>query len=496
MGRSTKAMLSCLPLAALFAFLFHGAATGLNLLLFELAAAVAWVGLHRRPIPPLARLALFGTLLTALMVVAHASTMAVTMNLVSAALFAGVMLAPAVNALHRVAVLAMAHVASIPLGILHALPFPHKRSSAPSITAGNLLSFALVPLVLLVFSAMYRSSNPHFDRFMASVVDWFGQLDLPLIGSFLVGLLISGFLLLPSRNAKLIGWAHQGDDRLLAGDQPLKKLQGERLTALLLLAGLNLLLVVANVLDIRHVWLGFEFNGQYLKQFVHEGTYMLLFSILLGAAIVLYCFRGGLNFMREAWPVKWLAYAWLGQNILLALSVGMRNYWYIHYYALAYKRIGVAFFLLALCIGLVLVVIKVRRGRSPHYLLRTNVLALYGVALVMSVFNWDGIMAGYNMAQQGKAFVHLDFLAGLSDKALPWSVKPQEDLEVIAAFNATLVGGAEHYSRDLYMEPEAYRHHIQQRVTTFLHQYPERSWKEWNWADARAYRMLSGASPQ
>jgi hypothetical protein len=496
MGRSTKAMLSCLPLAALFAFLFHGAATGLNLLLFELAAAVAWVGLHRRPIPPLARLALFGTLLTALMVVAHASTMAVTMNLVSAALFAGVMLAPAVNALHRVAVLAMAHAGTVPLALLRALPFRRTQFGGPPITAGSLLPLVAVPVVLFLFGAMYSSSNPHFDRLLAEVEIWLGQLNLPLAGNLLAGLLVSGFLLLPARNAELLGWAHQGDDRLVACGSSDAALQGERLTALLLLAGLNLLLLAANVLDIRHVWRGFEFNGQYLKQFVHEGTYMLLLSIVLGAGIVLYCFRGGLNFAREARPVKWLAYAWLGQNIVLAFSVGMRNYWYIHYYALAYKRIGVAFFLLALCIGLVLVMIKVRRGRSPHYLLRTNALALYGVALLMAVFNWDGIMARYNMAQQGKAFVHLDFLAELSDKALPWLVKPADDLGKIAVFNATLIGGTGHYSRDLYMGPEAYRHCIQQRVTTFLHQYPERSWKEWNWADARAYRLLSGAPPQ
>jgi hypothetical protein len=260
----------------------------------------------------------------------------------------------------------------------------------------------------------------------------------------------------------------------------------------MLLTGLNVLLLIANVLDIKYVWTGFQFDGQYLKQFVHEGTYMLLLSILLGAAIVLYHFRGDLNFHRRNRVVKWLSYAWLAQNMMLALSVGMRNYWYIHYYALAYKRIGVAFFLLALCIGLVLVMIKVRRGRTAHYLLRTNTVAVYCVAVMMALFNWDGIIARYNMAQAGRAFVHLDFLATLSDKALPGLVWSPVELERIAAFNATLIGGAERYSRNLYMTPEAYRERIQQRVRDFLKEYPQRSWKEWNRADAKVYEALKG----
>ncbi len=263
----------------------------------------------------------------------------------------------------------------------------------------------------------------------------------------------------------------------------------------MLLAGLNILLLIANVLDIKYVWTGFAFNGQYLKQFVHEGTYLLLLSILFGAGIVLYYFRGDLNFHRRNRVVKLLSYAWLGQNVVLALSVGMRKYWYIHYYALAYKRIGIAFFLLALCIGLVLIMTKVQRGRTAHYLLRTNAVAVYCVALVMALFNWDGIIARYNMDHREQAFVHLDFLANLSDKALPYLVRSPEELEKIAAHNAELIGGAERYSRHLYITPDEYHSFIDQRVRDFVADYPDRSWKEWSWADARAYQALK-ADPQ
>ena len=339
---------------------------------------------------------------------------------------------------------------------------------------------------------MYSASNPHFDRFRMYAFSLLENLDLALFGSFLIGLLISGFVLLTTRNEQLVHWAGSSKDQLLplTEDAPDPKASNERLTAIILLAGLNVLLLIANVLDIKYVWTGFAFDGQYLKQFVHEGTYLLLISILFGAGIVLYYFRGDLNFHRRNRVVKLLSYAWLAQNVVLALSVGMRNFWYIHYYALAYKRIGVAFFLLALCIGLVLVMVKVQRGRTAHYLIRTNAVAVYCVALLMAQFNWDGIIARYNMDHREQAFVHLDFLSTMSDKALPYLVRSPEELEKIATHNAELIGGIDRYSRHLYMTPEVYRAVIDKRVYDFAYSYPDRSWREWNWADARAYQAL------
>lgn len=493
MPRSTTLFLLCLLLAGHYVFLFHGTGTGLNLLLFEMIAALAWRATRPERLPPLARLAFGGTLLTAAMVMLHGSLLAVVVNMVSTGLAIGILLAPELNALHRSAVLACAHLIAVPSAFLRIIPFPQRHVPRFGLTPRGVLSSTVAPLIFLVFIAMYRASNPHFDRLMVKVLGFLDHIDLALCGSFLIGLLISGFLLLTYRNEGLLRWAARGNDQLL---QPVEesgepKEKSEIVIAAVLLAGLNILLLVANVLDIRYVWTGFTFNGQYLKQFVHEGTYLLLLSILFGAGIVLYYFRGDLNFHRRNRVVKLLSYAWLGQNMVLALSVGMRNYWYIHYYALAYKRIGIGFFLLALCLGLVLVMIKVQRGRTAHYLLRTNAVAVYGVAVLMALFNWDGIIAHYNMAHRERAFVHLDFLATLSDKALPDLVRSPAELEKIAAFNATLIGGAERYSRDLYMSPERYQIRIDQRVRTFLAEYPKRSWKEWNWADARAYQALT-----
>ena len=78
--------------------------------------------------------------------------------------------------------------------------------------------------------------------------------------------------------------------------------------------------------------------------------------ILISIIISLYLFRGNQNFYKKSVLLKKLALAWLAQNVILAFSVGIRNVHYIEHYALAHKRIGVFFFLLATIIGLALVI--------------------------------------------------------------------------------------------------------------------------------------------
>ncbi len=492
MRHSAKLFFLCVSMAGLYTYLFHGVGIGINLFVFEAIVAAAWWSMRRVPAFRLAILSVGGMILTAAMVLVHGSTLAIVVNLISVGLTVGVLLAPELNALHRSALASLIHLWAVPRALARTIPFLQGKIMRAGLSSAGLLKASIVPIVLLAFTGMYRLSNPQFNRFMSYMLAIFDHLDIALIGTFLVGLLASGFLFLSTRNEALSRWTSPRSDLLQAGPEAVdgQHLRGEVRIATVLLAGLNLLLLTANVLDIRYVWLDFKFDGQYLKQFVHEGTYMLLLSILLGAAIVLYYFRGDLNFHKENRVLKALSYAWLVQNMVLALSVGMRNYWYIHYYALAYKRIGVAFFLLALLIGLALVLLKVKQGRSVHFLLRTNTATMYCIVLSMSLFNWDGIIARYNMAQAGRAFVHLDFLATLSDKALPYLVQPQEKLELIAASNARLIGGAEGYSWTKYMTPEEYGAIMESRSDRFLETWPEHSWKEWNWAEDRAFHLL------
>jgi hypothetical protein len=498
MLHTVRPYLLCLLLAGLFTWLFHDTGIGLNLLLFEAAAFTLLFMMRPVTLTREVRLAVGGVFATATAVVLHGSALAITMNLFFAVVAVGVLLAPELSALHHSLVLSLSHVFAAQRAFIRSLPWPASVSPTLGITPRGAITTGLVPLVILLFVTIYRASNPYFDDLMERFWARFAHLDITVPLLFVWGTAIGAFVLFATRNERLLRFFGSRTDALPEpGDQldgaGRQRLRGEMRTGIVLLGMLNVLLLLANVLDIQHVWIDFRFQGQYLKQFVHQGTYLLIISIILGALIVLYYFRGDLNFHRHNRVIRLLSYAWLVQNLVLALSVAMRNYRYIHHYALAYKRIGVAFFLIAVCIMLVLVILKVRDRRSMHFLSRWSALAVYGSALLMAVFDWDTIIARYNMAQRERAFVHLDFLATLSDKALPHLTRSGPELERIDLYNQHLIGGAERYSRVLYMHPMTFRQVIRERTADFLAEYPTRSWREWDLADARAYQALKAA---
>lgn len=491
-----RPFLTCLAFAALFSFLFHGTGIGLNLLIFEVLVIGALFALRRIPLRPNTLLTVGGTLLTAVLLVLYGSTLSLVVNLISVVFAVGTLLAPELKGLHHSATLAGAHLFAAQRNFLRAVPVFKRDGTGLHLTPRGVLSITLVPLIILLFTSLYSASNPYFNEGAEAVYTWLGGFDMSFLSVFLLGLVLSSFLLLFTRNERLLAWARQRVDALFpsgrSGEADHESaVRSEAVIGVVLLGCLNGLLLLLNALDIHYVWFNFKFEGQYLKAFVHQGTWMLIVSIILGALLVLYYFRGDLNFHSRNRTIKVLSYLWLAQNAVLVVSVVIRNYHYIHHYALAYKRIGVAFFLLATLVGLILLMVKVRHQRSHHFLVRCNMVSLYTIVLLMSLFDWDTLIARYNMAQRGKAFVELDYLASLSEKTLPYLIVSTLQLEQLDAHNARILGGPKRYTRQLYMTPTTFAKYVHDRSEAFLAEYPERSWKEWNAADARAYELLS-----
>jgi hypothetical protein len=200
---------------------------------------------------------------------------------------------------------------------------------------------------------------------------------------------------------------------------------------------------------------------------------------------VLYYFRGNLNFYAKNKTLKYLSYAWLAQNAVLVLSVGMRNYRYIQHFSLAYKRIGVIIFLVLTLYGLYTVFIKVEYRRSSFYLFRANTYAALVVLVATSFVNWDNVIARYNFAHSNESFLHLNFMCRLGDTALPILNKSAAEMEAIEK-----VQREKFFFEDDYMDAAGYNFFIARRVTTFKYEWEHKSIWEWNWAEYNAYKEM------
>jgi len=361
-------------------------------------------------------------------------------------------------------------------------------------------NFIIPLIIIIVFLLLYRFSNPVFDnllnRFGRFIAEKFNLLfinfDAFVILTFIIGMVISIVLFFRFKDEHIIAYDQKGNDDLTRnksgkkGKFSFNGLKNEYKAAVFLLIVLNLMILVLNVIDIYWVWFNFDWTGQYLKQFVHEGTYLLLFSIVISIVIVLYFFRGNLNFYSKNKFLKYLSYIWLAQNAILTVSVAIRNFWYIQYFSLAYKRIGVIIFLLLTLYGLYSVLIKVKNQKSAFYLFRTNTYTILIILIISSLFNWDSIIAKYNFRHYEKSFVHLDFLSGLSDKSLPYLDKNMEELNIISQFQEDLFP-----FEFKYMTAEAYHKKIEERKEKFVKDWESKTFLEWNLAEYRAYKKLT-----
>ncbi|MCB2407394.1 DUF4173 domain-containing protein [Hymenobacter sp. BT178] len=373
---------------------------------------------------------------------------------------------------------------------------------------GRLLGVPL--LALLVFHVLFVIANPRYEALtdraleaLANVLDLlFAWLSVPRLLFFGLGLLLTAgvIFIIPvhyfaDHESRFGEFVHRSRDGVASfavrrPDFRAKSfksldLRKEYLMALSLIGLVNVLLLVVNAIDVRWIWFGFvPAKGFDLTQFVHEGTYVLILSILVAMGIVLWFFRRNLNFYQPGLRVlRWGATVWVLQNAVLAISVGLRNYYYIQYTGLAYKRIGVYGFLLLTFFGLATVLLKVWQRRSAYALFRLNGLAAYAVLLLLACGNWEIWIARYNLQPRFRE-VDYGFLLAMPDRVLPELAAHEAEL---AGRNLLQDNGSGTW---MPLSEQSAREQLYARIRNFRALETQRRWPSYTWADYQAGRYF------
>ncbi len=371
------------------------------------------------------------------------------------------------------------------------------------------------PLVLLaLFHLLFVAANPRYNRWSSRVLtvlgEWLAQLwpEVSLAHVLFFGagfLLVAGFVVAvpvhfwADSEGRFGEFVRRQRNRVasLAVRQPdfrprhfrALDLRKEWLVALAVCGLLNGLLLVVNAIDVQWLWFGFEpAPGFDLTQFVHEGTWVLIFSILLAMGIVLWYFRRNLNFYAPGLrSLRWLATAWVLQNAVLAVSVGLRNYYYIRACGLAYKRIGVMFFLLLVLFGLGTVLLKIWQRRSAFSLVRLNAWAAYAVLLVLAAGNWEVWMTHYNLQPRFRT-VDVGFLLAMPDRVLPTLLAHRAILNQAPV----LVDERNGRAAAAITTAALAQQQLDAAVADFQRRYQASSWQSLTYATWQAHQALSG----
>jgi len=363
----------------------------------------------------------------------------------------------------------------------------------------NFFFFIFIPIcILLFFFLLYLTSSSVFFKsvkpFLEIMADFFSNVKFSLFFFFILGLIVVNPLLMKTKPFSI--YEHD-----LSSSNNLKRirrkdfssfrataLKTQYITGVVLLFMLNALILCFNYIDITNIWIGFEWDGSFLKEFVHEGTWILLFSVFISAIIALYFFNNNLNFYSKNKLLKQLTVLWIVQNLIMTISVVIRNLYYINYFGLAYKRIAVLFFLALVAIGLITIIIKVLKIKSNYFLWRINGFSLLIVLTLSALFNWDIIIAKYNFKHHNRSLIEYRFIYNLSDATLPYTTKTLEQLSDINAVQIKTMPFD--ISQNYLWSYQKYYENINKRRDDFLNNYKSRKVLEWNLPDYLAFKRL------
>jgi hypothetical protein len=315
-----KKTISILCLTALYSIFFYEQHAGINFLIFSIAAIAFFYFQDKNAFKSKAvLLTCFATLFAASFTVVYGSTLSVWATIVSLLVLPGVifnrrssLLIDLFSSLYTTTVAAAFMI----------IEMIESGKNGKGKGFLRLLKY-LVPLVFVIaFFFIYRSMNPLFEKFTQEIAEF--------ISLGWVFFTLGGFLLVYSffkqrRVTSLDNWEKNGAPYI---DKETVKTPkwNESVAFVLLFVVLNAMLIAVNLMDINYLYLGEGMpDGITHKEFVHKGVGMLILSIILGISILLFFFRGSLNFSKNKTLTKFLAFLWIVQNTFMVCSTAIRN---------------------------------------------------------------------------------------------------------------------------------------------------------------------------
>lgn len=390
--------------------------------------------------------------------------------------------------------------------------------------------YIFIPTIAIVFfSLLYSIANPIFEKYVVITFNniaqffdtlfsfLFGDLSFERFMHVIFGILFTAGLLFKLKmewfkTKELSFKEHLIRERAEKSSTPFYKevillffgsiirkkmaLKTENIIGIISFAGLNLLLLALNSIDIATLWFGEKTSSINYSDELHAGTNILIVSIFLAMFIIVYFFSGNLNFYRKNKAIRLLAIVWIVQNAFLVFSVLLRDYHYIVMHGLTYKRIGVLIFLMLCTIGLITVYQKVTQRKSLFYLFKTNGLIWYAILIGFSFINWDAFIINYNIKHKNSIDFDLDHTLSLSNKTLAIidqnkaileGYLPQSDYKFKAemALEKDTSANAASFKQE---QINLFHKDLAERIANFKQSYQKRTWLSWNYQDWQTYR--------
>jgi len=481
----------------LYSFLFYEQSAGINFTIFSLLlASLLFIKDKSLLKNPNWRFAAIGGIVTAILVGYYGNTLCVIANVISLSYLSAMSVSPNSSLLMGLLFSAYSYCSSLIFMFIayverKANPEPDQKNNSTKKVA-----LTIIPIIVTaIFFFMYRASNALFD-------DLASKINFDFISFSWIAFTLGGFILLYGffyhrKISTLSAMDENASNSLDPKNNNTISLFGKKLgldeeefSGRIMLILLNALLLLVNCLDINFLFIDGKLpkNVNY-SEFVHQGIGMLIASILIAIAIILFYFRGALNFYKRNRTLKLLAYFWIIQNAFMLLSTAFRNEMYINEYGLTYKRIGVFVYLLLTLIGLLTTIIKIFKSKSNHFLFRINGILFYSLLVVSCFFSWDDIITSFNMKKAH--WLEKNYLLELSETNLPQLfVLKHDTISRNREFKLKTQALALDYATTNNDQSLNFDAELNRKLVLFIDNYETPNWKSWYYDEQSTYNQL------
>lgn len=384
--------------ALLFSTLFHKQGIGLNLSIFSILSLIILIIFNKSAFKQKSTLA-YGLLylITAITIFIYNNSLSIIANTIAFFTLVG----QVSNQNSSIYVNWLNGLYSIVAGFFHRNfnidEKEEKVVSKKDIDYLHLFKIIGIPLiVIIIFISLYKNGNPVFNDLINSINFSFINFQWVLVaicGYYLLSNISEPVIVDPATTID----SQTGNNLIKQNEINTEDLKKEHQFGFILITALNVLIILFLITDITYLLTSTDLRASSFSNQVHSGIYALIASIVIAIVIILYFFRGNLNFYKENKNLKLVAYIWIVLNALLVVNIIIKDAQYIYYFGLTYKRIGVLIYLLLTVIGLVTTSIKVKNIKNFWYLFRINTLAAFTILVVSCTINWDSCITIYNL---------------------------------------------------------------------------------------------------
>ncbi len=421
-----KTQTLALPLATIaFTLLFHQSDIGLNLALFDIAMVVFLIMTKPESFKKTeVKIAVLLTLITAFCTAWYGTPDNIIWSIVCLGLLSQLVLYPQTSVLLLETRLMIASLIS-PIMRFSELfnpvePNTNTPKSGKREKVIRIIFVVILPLIFtLIFAGIYRQMNPYFDNFCKEIEVYinFEVLLTAALGLYICTVFLKAFV----------------PDEIIKTDQKLQNvftaegrsnphLKLEMQSGIALFSMLNLTLIIYLISDVMFLQTIHLQGTVDHSKYVHQGIGMLIVSILLATAFILYFFRGSeaSKLPVSSW-LKRLALLWVVANMSILITTAIKNYLYIDEYALTIKRIGVFIYLLCAIAGLMIAFAKVHQGKTNAFLFRKTYWAFLIILTANLCMDWSTIIVKHNLKAHIENGQTLDwrYLLRMDNRTLP-----------------------------------------------------------------------------